>query len=358
MPFVLTPFSRQLEFTFNARTSRGAMQTHQAHYLRLHHTKEPQKQGWGECSPLPGLSPDFSPAFTQKLQQLCGYFNSLQIEEIEDDRKGSYWQYLIEWPSICFAWETAWVDYFRGAKRMLYDNPFSRSEQGIKINGLIWMGDAAFMREQIEQKLKQGFSCLKLKIGGLNFEQELNILEEVRKIAGPEELEVRLDANGAFTPEDALKKLEQLARFSIHSLEQPVKPGQQDIMQQICEESPIPIALDEELIGVVNHEDKWKLLRTLQPAYIILKPTLLGGLISTREWIQVADTLQTKWWLTSALESNIGLNAIAQFSQDFDNPLPQGLGTGQLYRNNLKSPLEVRGQELWYNADQEWELPE
>ncbi|QHL86210.1 o-succinylbenzoate synthase [Nibribacter ruber] len=357
MPFVLTPFQRTLQFKFDARTSRGAMQTHQAHYLRVHHTDQPTKQGWGECSPLPGLSPDFTPEFFPFLQQLCHQYNALESDNYEDEKGFAFWKSLEKWPSINFAFETAFVDYMRGGNFQLYKNAFSQSEAGIPINGLVWMGDAAFMREQIEKKLAQGFNCLKLKIGGLDFDQELNILEEIRSMASPQELELRLDANGAFSPQDALKKLDQLARFDIHSIEQPIRQGQHPEMRKFCLESPIAIALDEELIGITGQEEKWNLLHSLQPAYIIIKPTLAGGLSGSREWVQVADSLGLRWWMTSALESNIGLNAIAQFAASFQNPLPQGLGTGQLYHNKLESPLEIRGQELWYAKDKHWELP-
>ncbi|ALJ01594.1 o-succinylbenzoate synthase [Rufibacter tibetensis] len=357
MPFVLTPFSRELAFRFDARTSRGAMQTHLAHYLRVHHTQNLEKQGWGECSPLPGLSTDFSPEFHSLLEQLCQQYNDLHIEDPESEESLEFWRALEQWPSICFGAETAWVDYFRGGKRKLYNTAFSRSEKGIRINGLIWMGDPAFMRSQIEKKMDQGFTCLKLKIGGLDFSQELKILKEIRRVAGPEVLELRLDANGAFSVDDAEEKIRQLATFEIHSLEQPIKPGKMEDLQLLCSASPIPIALDEELIGVSGKENKWKLLDKIRPQYIIIKPTLVGGLVSSREWIQVAESLGIDWWLTSALESNIGLNAIAQFASDLGNPLPQGLGTGQLYHNNFASPLEIRGEELWYNPERPWELP-
>ncbi|WP_181306417.1 o-succinylbenzoate synthase [Rufibacter sp. XAAS-G3-1] len=358
MPFVLTPFSRELAFKFDARTSRGAMKTHQAHYLRLHHSDNPEVQGWGECSPLPGLSPEYSPDFPVLLERLCTQYNALRIEDPNAEEGANFWNSLVEWPSICFASETAWVDYLRGANRILYKNAFSRSEEGIKINGLIWMGDSAFMREQILKKMGAGFKCLKLKIGGLHFAQELKILREIRRVASPEELELRLDANGAFPTFEAEEKLRELAKYHIHSIEQPIKAGQPDAMQLLCEVSPIPIALDEELIGLNGEENKWNLLDKIRPQYIIIKPTLVGGLLSSREWIQVASSLGIDWWLTSALESNIGLNAIAQFAADQANPLPQGLGTGQLYHNNFASPLEIRGEELWYNPEKAWELPE
>lgn len=358
MPFVLTPFYRELQFKFDARTSRGAMKTHHAHYLRLHHSNNPDRQGWGESAPLPGLSPDYSPAFAETVATVCAQFNALQVEVAQEEVIQRFWDELKPWPSLKFAWESAWVDYFRGGTQQLYPSEFSNGQKGIKINGLIWMGDRAFLREQIEKKLAQGFTCLKLKIGGLSFSQELKILKEIRQLAGPEVLELRLDANGAFSPADAEEKLRQLAYFQIHSIEQPIKQGQPEMMRTLCQISPIPIALDEELIGINLKEQKWKLLDDLRPTFIIIKPTLVGGLEASREWIQAAESLGIKWWLTSALESNIGLNAIAQFSQEFANPLPQGLGTGQLYHNNIPSPLEIRGQELWHNPDKTWELPE
>lgn len=357
MPYLLTPYSRTLAFKFDARTSRGAMQTHQAHYVRLHHPDQPGLEGWGECSPLPGLSPDYSPDFAQRLQQICYRFNALQLETVPDDRAIAFVDELRQMPSVLFAWETAWLDIARGGNRVLLPSAFSQGEKGIRINGLIWMGEPAFMREQIEKKLAQGFRCLKLKIGGLDFQQELQILEEVRKVAGPDELELRLDANGAFAPEDALSKLEQLSKFQVHSLEQPIKAGQLEAMRFLCSQTPIPIALDEELIGVTGKEAQWQLLRDVQPQYIILKPTLVGGLRAAQDWITIAQSYGIGWWLTSALESNIGLNAVAKFAASYDNLLPQGLGTGQLYHNNFASPLEIRGEELWYNPEMAWELP-
>ncbi|RNI27485.1 o-succinylbenzoate synthase [Rufibacter immobilis] len=357
MALVLTPYHRELMFKFDARTSRGAMQTHQAHFLRLNDTLKPAVCGWGEASPLPGLSPEFTTDYKEQIQRICAEFNALQLQRHQQEEWECFWRNYQSWPSLQFAWETALVDLMRGGKRSLYPSAFSSGQKGIRINGLIWMGDLAFMREQIEKKLEQGFTCIKLKIGGLDFTQELKILKEIRSVAGPEALELRLDANGAFSVQDAEEKLRHLAKFHIHSLEQPIKAGQLEAMQTLCGVSPIPIALDEELIGVTGKEAKWMLLDKIRPAYIIIKPTLVGGLISSRDWIQVAESLGIDWWLTSALESNIGLNAIAQFAADSGNPLPQGLGTGQLYHNNLNSPLEIRGEELWYNPQETWELP-
>jgi o-succinylbenzoate synthase len=333
------------------------MQTHLAHYLRLHHTDRPLKQGWGEAAPLPGLSLDYAPDFQNMVEEVCQRFNALQLEPGDQETHDQFLAQLHPWPSLRFAFETAWLDLNRGGQQELFPSAFSRGEKGIKINGLIWMGDLAFMREQIEKKLHQGFTCLKMKIGGLDFSQEMKILEEIRAVASPQELELRLDANGAFLPSQALEKLDQLARFTIHSIEQPIKQNRWQEMATLCQASPIAIALDEELIRVATKQEKQQMLASLQPRYIILKPTLVGGLKETREWIQVAEGLGMAWWLTSALESNIGLNAIAQFSQEFQNPLPQGLGTGQLYHNNIASGLEIKGEELWYNPEVEWDLP-
>ncbi|MDQ4139879.1 MAG: o-succinylbenzoate synthase, partial [Bacteroidota bacterium] len=225
---------------------------------------------------------------------------------------------------------------------------------GIPINGLIWMGDRAFMQHQIEKKLQEGYSCLKLKIGGLDFESELKILQQIREVANAQNLTIRLDANGAFSPMDARQKLEQLAKYNIHSIEQPIKPGQLEVMANLCNQSPVPIALDEELIGIVEQNEKQQLLSIIQPTYIILKPTLIGGFAATREWITQAETKGIKWWMTSALESNIGLNAISQFTGQFNLEREQGLGTGQLYHNNIESPLQIKSGKLYYNTTKEW----
>lgn len=230
----------------------------------------------------------------------------------------------------------------------MHNNGFSRSEEGIPINGLIWMGDKKFMQEQIEQKLKAGYTCLKLKIGSLDFTTELELLQSIREVAPGNSLTVRVDANGAFTPQEAFKKLERLAKYDLHSIEQPIRQGQHEEMAQLCAYTPVPVALDEELIGVQGSTAKAALLDTIKPQYIILKPTLVGGMAASAEWIQLAENRSIGWWVTSALESNIGLNAISQFTAQYNVAMPQGLGTGQLYHNNIPSPLQIEHGALWF----------
>ncbi len=254
-----------------------------------------------------------------------------------------------------FGFETALLDWQKQGSKILFDNAFSRSEAGIPINGLIWMGEKVFMQQQIEKKLQEGYSCLKLKIGGLDFRTELAILQQIREVAAADTLTIRLDANGAFTPEEAQNKLEELAKYTIHSIEQPIKPRQTEAMARLCQHTPIPIALDEELIGITNPAARKQLLLDLKPAYIILKPTLLGGFTATKEWIALAEEQNIGWWITSALESNIGLNAISQFTAEFNPKREQGLGTGQLYTNNINSPLRIQAGKLYYDTAFSWD---
>ncbi|MET4109117.1 o-succinylbenzoate synthase [Hymenobacter sp. UYP22] len=345
---------RDLRFTFPARTSRGALTQHSAYYLHLQHTQQPHVIGLGEAAPLAGLSPDHRPDFEATLDGFVREFNRRQLRELLPQEALE----LVgpEWPALRFALETATLDWQHGGQRQLYDTAFSRGEAGIPINGLVWMGDAAFMRQQIEKKLTEGYTCLKLKIGGLDFATELAILAEIRAVAGPEYLTLRVDANGAFGPEEALGKLEQLACFELHSIEQPIQAGQWPQLAEVCRLSPVPVALDEELIGLTEPARQEELLALTKPAYIILKPTLLGGLQASQQWMRLAETHHINWWLTSALESNVGLNAISQLAGLCATPgFPQGLGTGQLYHNNVASPLHIRGGQLLYGAQSQWE---
>ena len=249
----------------------------------------------------------------------------------------------------------AWQDLAMGGKRKFYDNYFTQGNP-IPINGLIWMGKVDFMRQQIIAKLENGFTCLKLKIGAIDFATELELLASIRQEFSADEIEIRVDANGAFTPETALEKLQRLAEYDLHSIEQPIKQGQWEQMALLCEHSPIPIALDEELIGINQTKEKQELLDVIRPQYIILKPSLVGGFRASQEWIAEAEKRNLPWWITSALESNIGLNAIAQFTANTNNNLPQGLGTGQLYTNNIPSPLEVEAGQIYYRHDLTWDF--
>jgi L-alanine-DL-glutamate epimerase-like enolase superfamily enzyme len=252
--------------------------------------------------------------------------------------------------------ETALTDLHTGGKRILYPSEFTEGEASIPINGLIWMGKPDFMWQQIEEKVNAGFNCMKLKIGAIDFETELSILKKIRDQYGSD-IELRVDANGAFTSDNVWYKLEELSKLDIHSIEQPVMAGQAELMQEICRNSPVPVALVEELIGVIDEEEKAELIEFIKPQYLILKPSLLGGFEMCEEWIEIAEENGAGWWVTSALEGNIGLNAIAQWTYELENPLPQGLGTGQVFSNNIKSPLTVKQGELWYDVNAGWEDP-
>lgn len=332
-----------LSFKFEAKTSRGILQNHDTYYIKLWDTDQPDIVGIGEAAPLNGLSIDYRADFETYLDQFTSNL------EIWDDNLFS------QFPSIRFGLETAIIDMKNGGKKILFDNDFSKGNSSIKINGLVWMADKVTMKKRIRANIEKGYTTLKLKIGAIEFEEELELLDSIRKEFTQKEIAIRLDANGAFKPKDAVAKLEQLANYTIDSIEQPIKQGQIEEMARLCEQTPIPIALDEELIGIYFKEDKTKLLTTINPQFIILKPTLVGGLKASKEWISEAEKLKIGWWFTSALESNIGLNAISQYASNFKNPLPQGLGTGNLYFNNISSPLCIENGHLKYNIAQKWD---
>jgi o-succinylbenzoate synthase len=352
----LTYSRRALRFNFPARTSRGSLRTHDAWYLHLADDACPDRPGLGEAAPLAGLSPDFGPGFEGHLRALCQDFNRCAYAAFAP--ADALRLVPAELPALRFALETAALDLAGGGQRQLYPNAFASGEAGLPINGLVWMGDAAFMRQQIAQKLAAGYSCLKLKIGSLDFATELALLAEIRAVAGPEQLVLRVDANGAFAPADALPKLEQLARYAVHSIEQPIGAGQWAALAEVCRHSPVPVALDEELIGVTDAGQQNALLDAVRPAYLVLKPTLLGGHAATRQWIAQAQARGLAWWMTSALESNVGLNAVAQLTGEYDvGSFAQGLGTGQLYHNNVAAPLHIAAGRLHYAPAGPWEMP-
>lgn len=345
---------RALRFNFPARTSRGALTEHVAYYLELRDVRASNRVGWGEAAPLAGLSPDYGPDFEAQVQALCHAVNQQRYTFLEDIDPATLTS--AAQPALRFALETAVLDLAQGGRHQLYANAFSQGQAGIPINGLVWMGDAAFMREQIRQKLTAGYSCLKVKIGSLDFATELALLAEIRAEAGPEQLVLRVDANGAFSPAEALGKLDELARFGIHSIEQPIAAGQWAALADVCRRSPIPVALDEELIGLTDPARQAELLAAVRPAYIVLKPTLLGGHAATRHWIALAEEHNLGWWITSALESNIGLNAVAQLTGEYDVAgFAQGLGTGQLYHNNVAAPLRIAHGALHYDPASQWD---
>jgi o-succinylbenzoate synthase len=263
---------------------------------------------------------------------------------------------LVDFPSIQFGLEMAFRSLQNNDPFMLFSSDFTKGEDSIPINGLIWMGGTDFMKQQIKDKLSQGFSCIKMKIGAIDFSKELDLLKSIRKEFSSEDIELRVDANGAFSVLEALENLKRLSEFGLHSIEQPIKKGQWDEMARLCKESPLPIALDEELIGVTNADEKKELLKVIQPQYIILKPSLLGGYRGSDEWIGISEKMSIGWWVTSALESNVGLNAIAQYTYTKNNNMPQGLGTGGLFTNNFASPLNVKNGTLQYDIKTNWKF--
>ncbi|MFP9115489.1 o-succinylbenzoate synthase [Flavobacterium sp. RHBU_3] len=333
-----------LNFKRPSGTSRGVMTTKETWFIML---EENGKKGIGECGILRGLSIDDRPDYEEKLQWVC---KNIHLGEAQ------LWEALKEYPSIQFGLETAFRSLASNNPYVLFPSAFTEGEEDITINGLVWMGDEAYMKQQIEDKLTQGFSCIKLKIGAIDFEKELSLLEFIRSNFTPQQIEIRVDANGAFTATDALHKLNKLATYVLHSIEQPIRQHQTDAMAELCSITPLPIALDEELIGVFEYSDKEALLQKIKPQYIILKPSLVGGIRGCDEWIALAEKQNIGWWITSALESNIGLNAIAQYTFTKNNTMPQGLGTGALYTNNFDSPLVVKNGKLCYDTSLPWNV--
>lgn len=348
----------RLDFTFDAGTSRGILKHKDTYFIKIFDQTHPEMHGLGEAGPLKGLSMDDLPDFEAHLYQVCKSMESIEYPENQEQITEIVKATIPEkFPSIRFGIETALLDILLGGKRQIIPNSWSQQPyQPIPINGLVWMGNPSFMLEQIQRKLEQGFSCIKMKIGAIDFESELKLLAFIRQNFSGREITLRVDANGAFSPGDAMIKLESLAKYDLHSIEQPIQPKQWESMKYLCRESPIPIALDEELIGILGKDEKQQLLEEIRPQFIILKPTLVGGLAATAEWIEIAEILNTGWWITSALESNIGLNAIAQFTATYPLHMPQGLGTGQLYHNNIASPLFVENGYLHHQPGRLWDL--
>ncbi|MBE9517726.1 MAG: o-succinylbenzoate synthase [Bacteroidetes bacterium] len=334
-----------LVFIRPAGTSRGILAEKPCIYIRL--TSERGETGIGEVSFIPGLSVENQEELEIQVDHICKLISRGEMDPV---------QHLPALPGVQFALESAVQDMKTGGEQLLYPSEFTEGQNGIPTNGLIWMGTKEFMISQIRDKMKLGFRVLKLKVGSLSFSEELDLLKWIRSEFGTADLEIRLDANGAWTPEDARKKIELLSRYWIHSIEQPIAPGQQEALMQLCLDSAIPVALDEELIGITDSLKRKELLDKVRPSYIILKPGLLGGFSVTAEWIALAEKYKSGWWLTSALESNIGLNAIAQWTWQRGVNRPQGLGTGALYTNNIPSPLQMSGEQLWYRPENKWDL--
>lgn len=332
---------RMLHFKQPAGTSRGVYTTRRLWLVKI---SDGETVGYGECAPLPQLSCDDIPNYVEVLRRFCDELE--RTGEIDAEAMRDY-------PSMLFGLETALLDVRckkEEGRDLLFDSAFSRGEVGIPINGLVWMGTFEEMQQRIEEKLAQGFHCVKLKIGAIDFDAELELIKKIRSRYSHHDIELRVDANGAFSFDEALYKLELLSQYALHSIEQPIKAGQWSYMSELCRESPLPIALDEELIGVNDPDQKRQMLNIIRPRYIILKPSLHGGMMGVREWVDIARDMGIGSWITSALESNIGLNAIAQLTADIygsDIRMPQGLGTGQLFTDNIPMPLEIRGDRLW-----------
>lgn len=331
-----------LKFRRPSGTSRGVLTKKETWFIFI---EENGRRGVGECGLLRGLSFDDRPDYEEKLQWVCDHVHL---------GKEKLWGQLCEFPSIQFGVEMAFRSLHSEDPFLFFPSQFTRGKDAIPINGLVWMGDKSFMKEQIVQKIKDGFRCIKLKIGAIDFETEIGLLKYIRSEFSSEEMEIRVDANGAFKPSEALNKLERLNRFELHSIEQPIRQGQYEEMARLCEEAPFPVALDEELIGVVDVTRKKEMLQTIQPQYIIFKPSLIGGFRGTNEWCELAEKNGIGWWITSALESNIGLNAISQFTYTLNSEMPQGLGTGGLYTNNFEAPLRVENGNLFYDPQINW----
>ena len=330
-----------LNFKQASGTSRGILTEKETYILEI---SDGDKKGIGECAIFRGLSYDDVPEYEEKLIWLCEHINN-----DEDFLKSE----LKHFPSIIFGLEQALLNLKYG-KDLYFPSDFTDGKDSIKINGLIWMGNADFMQKQIEEKLEKGFNCIKLKIG-VDWESEKKVIQKLREKFPAEVIELRVDANGAFSFDEAKIVLQELAELKIHSIEQPIKKSEarslkseDSMMAKLCSETPTPIALDEELIGIVDFEEKKKLLELIKPQYIILKPALVGGFSGSDEWISIAESLNIGWWITSALESNIGLNAICQYTYTKKNPLPQGLGTGALFTNNFETNLHLEGDKMWH----------
>ena len=331
-----------LEFKTPSGTSRGILKTKEAWFIVL---EDKGSHGFGECGMLRGLSIDDRPDFEQTLQWVCANIH-LGEQQLYDA--------LTEFPSIQMGLEIAFRSLAAHDPFQIYPSAFTKGEASIAINGLIWMGDKDFMSRQITSKLNEGFGCIKMKIGAINFDAELALLKSIRQEFSASEIEIRVDANGAFDPKNALEKLKQLSDLDLHSIEQPIAVKKWDQMAYLCEKTPLDIALDEELIGVFSNQDKQRLLNHINPQYIILKPSFIGGFKGSDSWIELSQANNVQWWITSALESNVGLNAISQYTFTKNSTLPQGLGTGSLYTNNIASALQIKNGTLCYNPTKKW----
>lgn len=335
-----------LKFNKPAGTSRGVLYDKASYFIIVENNLG--EIGIGECNIIPGLSPDDKPELEKHLEEICKKAET--TEDISGLLPNGY-------PALKFAFETALTDLNQNGSRILYPSDFTNGKKFIEINGLVWMGDVDVMSRQLEDKVKNDFTCIKIKIGALNWQKELSFLKWIREKYSEKKLEIRVDANGAFTEKNVFSILDDLAKLKIHSIEQPIAAGNYDLMSKVCKNSPVDIALDEEIIGVKSRGFKEELLSIIKPQYIILKPSLIGGFSETSSWVSLCQQHKIKWWVTSALESNIGLSAIAQWTALQETTMPQGLGTGKIYTNNITSPLYLDGPKLGYNREINWDIP-
>jgi L-alanine-DL-glutamate epimerase-like enolase superfamily enzyme len=349
---------RIFQFNFSAGTSRGILTQKKSWFISIS-MKGLRFSGLGECSVIEGLTPEFisETNYYSLILQAIKYIETFELEELIYQFNTRFNNSEIEVffsanSSIRFGFETALLDLKNQKNGVYFENSFSKGQKKLPINGLIWMGNEAFMKKQIEEKLAQGFTTLKMKVGSIDYYTELKLLKSIRSSFSEKEIALRVDANGAFSPENVEDKLQQLAQLAIHSIEQPLKPGLIEQTKKLCAKNIVPIALDEELIGSNNFELKRKLLEEIQPQFIILKPSLHGGIKGVREWISIANLRGIQWWMTSALESNVGLSAICQLTAEYTNNLPQGLGTGSLYINNIEKGLKVQKGYIFFAYSQ------
>ena len=336
----------RLDFITPGGTSRGVLTYKDTYFLKIWEPESPLSYGIGECALFKGLSAEDDDTYEAKLQELC--------RNISADRGTD----LTGYSSIAFGFETAILDFSNGCRRVIYPSSFVDGGLWIPINGLVWMGTKNEMKERIEEKLSAGFKTIKIKIGAIDFDSELELIKSIRSRFPADVVEIRVDANGAFLPQNVMQRLEALSRYDIHSIEQPIRQGQWEEMSKVCRNTPIPVALDEELIGVGNPMLMMELLKNIRPQYLVLKPSLVGGFSGATEWLKMAAQFDIGAWITSALESNIGLNAIAQWVATLQPKIPQGLGTGKLFHNNIASPLEQVGDSVSYNPKLAWHIPE
>ena len=356
--FEIIPYT--LHFQFDAGTSRGVLKVKKTWFICLRHSDFPYVIGWGEAGLLPGLSPENPDTFEEQLRNLGDFLlPKLHTKPRNWENISSIWMEGFEgnWmPAAWFAWETAWLDWVNGGSQLICDPIFKSGKWKVPINGLVWMNPIKTMEQQAREKRNEGFDTIKLKIGALDWSEELDMISKIRSEMPASEVKIRLDVNGAWPANKAFKKLEQLAPFEIESIEQPIGINQWEAMADLCKASPIPIALDEELIGKPLDRHKYSLLETVEPQFIVLKPSLVGGLGQSNQWIKMAEDFGIAWWITSMLESNVGLNAISQLAAQYKPTLPQGLGTGKIYTNNIESPLSLKNGELFYDNSKSWDF--